>query len=76
MGRQLVTAVATKGNVTTAAKKEEEHHEEEEGELFPLPYVLFFVGYTIVLIVDKLIGGHKEEPSNLGAAGHPNTEAD
>jgi zinc transporter ZupT len=45
---------------------DEEHHEEEEGaeeedeghdhdHPFPLPYVLVFVGYTLILLVDKVV---------------------
>lgn len=31
---------------------------EEEGELFPLPYLLFFLGYVIVLFIDRVVFKH------------------
>lgn len=42
-------------NVTAAVKKAEEEHEGEK--MFPFPYVMFFLGYAMVLFVDKIIGG-------------------
>jgi len=35
-------------------EKEEEHHD----EAFPLPYVLFFLGYAVILLVDRVFSAH------------------
>eukprot|EP00347_Sterkiella_histriomuscorum_P019421 403341689 len=39
---------------------EEETHVEEEAhaEIFPLPYVLFFLGYTVILLIDRILSVH------------------
>jgi zinc transporter ZupT len=45
--------VATTGNSTAPA----EDHEHEHGHVFPLPYLLFFVGYMMVLLIDRVLAG-------------------
>ena len=36
------------------AHEEHEEHEGHEAHLFPLPYLLFFAGYTLVLFIDRV----------------------
>jgi zinc transporter ZupT len=51
---------------------EEDHGEESEPpKLFPLPYVLTFVGYCIVLLVDKVLAGHYSHNHERLATGGP-----
>jgi len=52
---QAASTIVTKTNTTIAVEKEEEHVDRHG--IFPLPYLLFFVGYCIVLIVDRVLAG-------------------
>ncbi len=64
-------AVAT-GNSTTAAAAAEDHdHEEHGAHIFPLPYLLFFVGYMMVLLIDRVLAGeHGHSHGGHGGAEH------
>ena len=56
--RLLQTSAATvipKTNTTTSVVEEEEHADRHG--IFPLPYLLFFVGYCLVLLVDRVLAG-------------------
>lgn len=59
--------VATK-NSTAAAVVDEHDHEEHGAHVFPLPYLLFFVGYMMVLLIDRVLAG--EHGHSHGAGGH------
>ena len=54
---------------------------EEEGDYFPLPFALTFIGYTVILLVDKVIfdthklvgathGGHTHDPAQEKLVGN------
>lgn len=42
---------------STASAHEEEEEGHEEHHAFPLPYLLFFVGYMMVLLIDRVLAG-------------------
>jgi len=63
--------VATK-NSTAAAVVDEHDHEEHGAHVFPLPYLLFFVGYMMVLLIDRVLAG--EHGHSHGAGGHSDHE--
>ena len=46
----------TTTNKTAVATPEEEKIIDRHG-IFPLPYLLFFVGYCLVLLVDRVLAG-------------------
>jgi hypothetical protein len=50
-GHRLLQAVA-KVNTTIATPEKEEEHVDRHG-IFPLPYLLFFAGYCLVLLGDE-----------------------
>jgi len=68
---QAATPVITKTN-TTKAVEEEEKHIDRHG-IFPLPYLLFFVGYCLVLLVDRVFAG---EHGHSHAHGHHDHQHD
>jgi zinc transporter ZupT len=53
-GHRLLQATAVNSTIATAAKEEE--HVDRHG-IFPLPYLLFFAGYCLVLLVDRVFAG-------------------
>jgi zinc transporter ZupT len=66
---------AVSGNSTTAAVPAEEHDHEEHGHIFPLPYLLFFVGYMMVLLIDRVLAGEHGH-SHGGHSGGEHSEHD
>ena len=48
---RLLTDDATSGVLTKEAGAEEK-------KIFPLPYLLFFAGYCLVLFIDRVFAGH------------------
>jgi zinc transporter ZupT len=54
-GHRLLQA-ATAVNSTIASPAKEEEHVDRHG-IFPLPYLLFFAGYCLVLLVDRVFAG-------------------
>ena len=52
--RRLQATTAVNSTIATAAKEEE--HVDRHG-IFPLPYLLFFAGYCLVLLVDRVFAG-------------------
>lgn len=54
---------------------EDEHGDEHEAEpprIFPLPYLLTFVGYCMVLLIDKVLAGHySHNHERLATGGAP-----
>ena len=56
-----------------------EHHEEgEEGHnhgVFPLPYLLFFLGYTVILLIDRVFSAHFGDAHGHGH-GHGHSHAE
>jgi hypothetical protein len=46
-----------KVNATVAVETEEEHGDHERHGIFPLPYLMFFVGYCLVLLIDRVFAG-------------------
>ena len=66
--------VAAKVNTTIATpEKEEEKHVDRHG-IFPLPYLLFFAGYCLVLLVDRVFAGEYGHSHAHGANDHHNHE--
>ena len=66
-------AVATgkSASASTAAAAEKDHdHEEHGAHIFPLPYLLFFVGYMMVLLIDRVLAGEHGH----GHGGHSGAE--
>lgn len=46
--------------------------EEEHSKVFPLPYLLYFVGYCMVLFIDRVVAGHySHNHERLSAGGVP-----
>lgn len=42
------------------------------GKIFPLPYLLYFVGYCLVLFIDRVVAGHySHNHERLSAGGIP-----
>ena len=39
--------------------------------IFPLPYLLFFVGYCLVLLIDRVLAGHYSHNHERIATGGP-----
>jgi zinc transporter ZupT len=62
---QTASSVIPKTNSTTTVV-EEEKHVDRHG-IFPLPYLMFFVGYCLVLLVDRVFAG---EHGHSHAHGH------
>jgi hypothetical protein len=57
-------AVAT-GNKTASADAHDDH--DHGAHVFPLPYLLFFVGYMMVLLIDRVFAGeHGHSHGNQG----------
>ncbi len=57
---------------TTVGEKKEAENEFDNHDVFPLPYLLFFVGYCLVLLVDKVLAGHySHNHERLAAGGAP-----
>lgn len=71
--RRMLEEAATN---TTSEVVEEEHHEDEgEKPIFPLPYLLFFVGYCLVLLIDRVVAGHySHNHERLSTGGAPCAE--
>ena len=73
-GHRLLKAGSTgvtKTN-TTIVVEEEEEHVDRHG-IFPLPYLLFFVGYCLVLLFDRVFAG---EHGHSHAHGHHDHQHD
>ena len=69
--RILQATAATAANSTMATHpKEEDKHVDRHG-IFPLPYLLFFSGYCLVLLVDRVFAG---EYGHSHADGKPDNE--
>ena len=69
-GHRLLQASATvlpKSNSTVVV--EEEEHVDRHG-IFPLPYLLFFVGYCVVLLVDRVFAGEYGHSHAHGNSNH------
>lgn len=67
---RLLQAVAVKVNSTLATPaKEEEKHVDRHG-IFPLPYLLFFAGYCLVLLVDRVFAGEHGHSHVHGGGDH------
>jgi hypothetical protein len=59
-------------NLESEDHAETEHTEEEHHGIFPLPYLLFFLGYCMVLLVDRVIAGHySHNHERLSTGGAP-----
>ena len=61
---------ALKGNSTKPA---DDHAHEEHGgaHVFPLPYLLFFIGYMMVLLIDRVFAGeHGHSHGNQNGGEH------
>ena len=76
---RLLQATATiiptaNSNTTVSAVAEEEEHADRHG-IFPLPYLLFFAGYCLVLLVDRVLAGEYGH-SHGGHDHHSHTEED
>jgi zinc transporter ZupT len=64
-------AVATGKSASAATAAEKDHdHEEHGAHIFPLPYLLFFVGYMMVLLIDRVLAGEHGH----GHGGHSGAE--
>ena len=65
---------------TTATAKAGAHadHEEEHGaHVFPLPYLLFFIGYMMVLLIDRVFAGeHGHSHGNNSEHSHDHKHTD
>lgn len=49
-----------------------ESEAEHEDHIFPLPYLLFFVGYCLVLLIDRVVAGHySHNHERLSTGGAP-----
>lgn len=57
-------------NKTVSATAAVEEHHEEHAEFFPLPYLLFFVGYCLVLLIDRVFAGEHGHSHGHGHAQH------
>ena len=69
-GHRLLQASATvlpKSNSTVVV--EEEEHVDRHG-IFPLPYLLYFVGYCVVLLVDRVLAGEYGHSHAHGNSNH------
>jgi zinc transporter ZupT len=55
-GHRLLKTSAANATLTAKGEIEEEKHVDRHG-IFPLPYLLFFVGYCLVLLVDRVFAG-------------------
>jgi len=64
---------AAKVNTTIATPAKEEEHVDRHG-IFPLPYLLFFAGYCLVLLVDRVFAGEYGHSHAHGANDHHNHE--
>ena len=53
---QATTTTTAGANSTIAVAAKEEAHVDRHG-IFPLPYLLFFSGYCLVLLVDRVFAG-------------------
>jgi len=52
-----------------------DEHEAEPPRIFPLPYLLTFVGYCMVLLIDKVLAGHySHNHERLATGGAPRPE--
>lgn len=56
-------AEETDGRRLNSSSSSGEDHEAEHGHghgdhIFPLPYVLFFLGYAVILLVDRVFSAH------------------
>jgi hypothetical protein len=71
-GHRLLQAAA-KVNTTIATPAKEEAHVDRHG-IFPLPYLLFFAGYCLVLLVDRVFAGEYGHSHAHGANDHHNHE--
>jgi zinc transporter ZupT len=59
-------AAMAAGNSTASADAHDDH-EEHGAHVFPLPYLLFFVGYMMVLLIDRVFAGeHGHSHGNQG----------
>jgi zinc transporter 1/2/3 len=45
--------------------------DKEEKPIFPLPYLLFFIGYCLVLLIDRVVAGHYSHNHERLSAGGP-----
>ena len=58
---------ASNSTVTAKAGAHADHDEEHGGHFFPLPYLLFFIGYMMVLLIDRVFAGeHGHSHGNHG----------
>ncbi len=60
---------STNTTSTAIATPEEEKHVDRHG-IFPLPYLLFFVGYCLVLLVDRVLAGEHGHSHSHGSHTH------
>lgn len=66
--RMLLANVTSLPNVTASS----DTVEAEPPRIFPLPYLLTFVGYCMVLLIDKVLAGHySHNHERLATGGAP-----
>ena len=66
-GHRLLQAAGNTTLATPAA--EEEEHADRHG-IFPLPYLMFFVGYCIILLIDRVFAGEHGHSHSHGNDDH------
>ena len=74
-GHRLRLLQTTTTNNTTVAAPKEEEHVDRHG-IFPLPYLLFFVGYCLVLLVDRVLAGEYGHSHGHGNDDHHTDHVD
>jgi hypothetical protein len=74
-GHRLLQAAAKVNTTIATPEKEEEEHVDRHG-IFPLPYLLFFAGYCLVLLVDRVFAGEYGHSHAHGANDHHHDEGE
>lgn len=69
---RLLQAATVNSTIAMPAKEEEEHVDRHG--IFPLPYLLFFAGYCLVLLVDRVFAGEYGHSHAHGANDHHHDE--
>lgn len=55
--KEMAEAEEKKASNSTASAAKEDEHDDHGHHFFPLPYLLFFVGYLLVLLIDRVLAG-------------------
>ena len=70
---EAAEALASNKTATAAAGADKhEHH----ADFFPLPYLLFFIGYCLVLLIDRVFAGEHGHSHGHGGHDHQHNQED